>query len=67
MVYDSDISINYDPLNGQLKGENLGVVAMRILDVQPNPGQSSSTLDKVLIEILDPTDPTNQASSLRNC
>ena len=33
VVYKGDISINYDPLNGSLKGDNLGTVAFRVLSV----------------------------------
>lgn len=46
MVYDSDIGMNYGPLNGSLKGANLGIVAALT-------GFSSSSLPKVEIEILD--------------
>ena len=64
VVYDSDISINYNPLQGNLKGANLGVVAFQVLSVTPreNPrlGFSSSSLPKVEIRILDATDPANQ-------
>ena len=35
VVYDSDISINYDPLDGSLKGANLGIVAFEVLSVTP--------------------------------
>jgi hypothetical protein len=53
VVYDSDISINYDPLNGSLKGANLGIVAFEVLDVTQLTGQSSGSLPKVDIRILD--------------
>jgi hypothetical protein len=53
VVYDSDISINYDPLNGSLKGANLGIVAFEVLDVTQLTGQSSGSLPKVEIRILD--------------
>lgn len=53
VVYDSDVSINYDPLNGSLKGANLGTVAFRVLDVRKLEGFSSSSLPEVDIEILD--------------
>ena len=35
VVQDSDVSINYDPLNGSLKGDSLGRVAFRVLSVRP--------------------------------
>jgi len=53
VVYDSDISINYDPINGSLKGANLGTVAFEVLDVRHLMGVSSSSLPEVDIRILD--------------
>ena len=53
VVYDSDISINYDPLNGSLKGANLGIVAFEVISVTELTGFSSSSLPKVTVEILD--------------
>ncbi len=58
VVYDSDISINYDPLDGSLKGDNYGTVAFRVLSVTPvaegvDYSVSSGSLPKVEIEILD--------------
>jgi hypothetical protein len=53
VVYDSDVSMNYDPLNGSLKGANLGVVAFRVLGVRRLYGASSSSLPEVDIEIQD--------------
>ena len=53
VVYNSDISINYNPLEGNLHGETLGVVAFIVRDVQYLPGFSSSTLPRIQIDILD--------------
>lgn len=53
VVYDSDVSINYSPIQGSLKGANLGVVAFRVISIESNTGQSSSSLPKVEIEIMD--------------
>jgi len=53
VVYDSDISINYDPLNGSLKGDNLGVVAFEVRNVVKLDGFSSSSLPEVGITLLD--------------
>ena len=55
VVYDSDISINYDPLDGSLKGDNLGIVAFEVqLDgVNRLRRHSSGTLPSVEILILD--------------
>jgi hypothetical protein len=54
VVYGSDISINYGPLNGSLKGANLGVVAFRVLSVSPLFGFSSGSLPQVEIRINHP-------------
>lgn len=53
LVYDSDISINYGPLNGNLQGANLGTVAFEVLSVTPLSGQSSGTLPAVTVRIAD--------------
>ena len=53
VVYDSDVSINYDPLNGSLKGANLGIVAFEVLVVTQLIGFSDSSLPEVEVEILD--------------
>ena len=66
VAYKGDISINYadedTPLNGQLKGDNLGIVAFRVVEVRPNddPNSSSSSLPEVDIEILNALERTNQ-------
>ncbi len=53
MVFDSDISINYDPLDGSLKGANLGTVAFEVLSVTALTGFSGSSLPEVDIRILN--------------
>ena len=53
VVYDSDVSMNYGPLNGSLKGANLGTVAFEVLSVTELVGFSSSSLPEVEILILD--------------
>ena len=53
VVYDSDVSMNYDPLNGSLKGSNLGIVAFEVLKVTQLTGFSDSSLPQVDIRILD--------------
>ena len=35
LVHKSDISINYDPLNGSLKGDTRGLIAFDVLSVKP--------------------------------
>lgn len=51
VVYDSDISMNYDPLIANLKGENLGVVAFTVLDVIERKSASSSSLPTVIVRV----------------
>lgn len=51
VVYDSDISINYSPLTGNLQGDNLGVVAFDVLKVVERTDGSSSDLPRVTIRI----------------
>lgn len=53
VVYDSDISINYSPLEGSLKGSTLGVVAFTVLDVveRTDRDRSSSSLPRVAVRI----------------
>ena len=67
VVYDSDISINYNEddgsvqLDGSLKGANYGVVAFKVLSVTAldedvDENVSSSSLPKVELEILNADD-----------
>ncbi len=56
VVYDSDISINYDPIQANLKGENLGLVAFEVLEVTARDDGSDSDLPAVRINILDVSD-----------
>lgn len=51
VVYDSDISINYSPLTGNLQGDNLGVVAFDVIRVVERTDGSSSDLPRVTIRI----------------
>ncbi|WP_373523775.1 hypothetical protein [Aquiflexum sp.] len=53
VVYDSDISINYSPLEGNLQGANLGMVAFEVLSVRERTDGSDSSLPAVSIRILD--------------
>ena len=53
VVYDSDVSINYSPLLGNLQGANLGIVAFDVLKVEKRTDGSSSSLPKVTIKIRD--------------
>ena len=53
VVYDSDISINYSPLEGNLMGLNLGMVSFQVLEVVKRTDGSSSSLPKVTVKILN--------------
>jgi hypothetical protein len=58
VVYDSDISINYDHgtslgVNGNLQGATLGIAAFRVNEVRTLNNFSSSTLPEVQITVLD--------------
>ena len=53
VVYNGDVSVNYDPLTGSLKGENLGIVAFEVQSVTQLTGFTASSLPKVQIKILN--------------
>ena len=53
VVYDSDVSMNYSPINGSLKGENLGLVALEVERVTRRTDGSSGSLPVVQVKILD--------------
>ncbi len=53
VVYDSDISINYSPLLGNLQGANLGIVSLTVLEVEERTDGSTSSLPKVTVRIED--------------
>ena len=54
VVYKGDIGINYDPLDGSLKGDNLGIVAFKVLSLtRLSESESPSSLPEVEIEILN--------------
>jgi len=53
VVYDSDVSINYSPLEGSLKGDNLGLVALRVTDIRERTDGSTGSLPRLTVEILD--------------
>jgi hypothetical protein len=61
VVYDSDVSINYDHdepslgINGNLEGATLGVVAFRVDATSTLNGFSSGTLPQVRLTISDPS------------
>jgi hypothetical protein len=53
VVYDSDLSINYSPLEGNLMGANLGIVAFELLEVRERHDGSTSSLPRATILIRD--------------
>lgn len=53
VVYDGDVSINYSPLQGNLMGANLGLVAFDVLQVTERTDASTSSLPNVTIRIRD--------------
>jgi|SRR5690606_30122853 len=53
VVYDSDISTNYDPIEANLQGANLGIVSFKVVSVERRSNGSDSDLPKVTIAILD--------------
>ncbi|MCP3938532.1 MAG: hypothetical protein GY708_24560, partial [Actinomycetia bacterium] len=62
IVYDSDISIDYEPLYANLQGERYGKFTFKVLAVEV-PGsipesQSSTSLYDLWLEVLPPAEPT---------
>ncbi|MEA1786527.1 hypothetical protein U1E44_10530 [Arenibacter sp. GZD96] len=53
VVYDSDISTNYSPIQANLQGANLGIVAFKVVSVSRRNNGSDSDLPRVTITILD--------------
>ena len=54
LVYDSDVSINFAPLQGNLQGATLGVVAFDVTAVAARMDGSTSDLPRVTIRVRDP-------------
>jgi hypothetical protein len=57
IVWKSDISINYGPLNGSLKGDNRGIVGFEVVSVSQYG--SGSTLPRVTVRVLEPRESVN--------
>jgi len=55
VVYDSDVSINYSPLTGNLQGANLGIAGFEVLSATERTDGSDSDLPRMTIEIRDAT------------
>jgi len=64
VVYDSDVSINYGPLNGSLKGETLGLVALEVISVERRMDGSSGSLPKIMVRIINANEAKNAALKL---
>lgn len=60
VVYDSDVSINYSPLTGNLMGSNLGMVAFDVVNVMKRNDGSSGSLPVVTIKIRNVTELNTQ-------
>jgi hypothetical protein len=53
VVNKSDVSVNYRPLNGSLKGDNLGLVALEVGSVTARGGPRRSALPRLEVRVLD--------------
>lgn len=53
VVFDGDVSINYNPLDGSLKGANLGMVALEVVKVTRRTGGSSGSLPRITVRIVN--------------
>lgn len=52
VVQDADASTNYNPLNSNLQGANLGLVALKVMDVRKRTDGSTSSLPRVTVKIM---------------
>jgi hypothetical protein len=59
VVYDGDVSTNYSPINANLMGANLGVVAFEVLEVKERTDASTGSLPRVTVKILGVSDLQN--------
>ena len=64
VVYDSDVSVNYSPLQGNLMGSNLGLVAFDVLQVTERTDSSNISLPSVTLRIRDAAEVTNGSLKL---
>jgi hypothetical protein len=53
VVYENDIVVNYSPLEGNLQGANLGMIAFEVIEVKERIGGNKLDLPVVTIKILD--------------
>jgi hypothetical protein len=61
VVYDGDVSTNYDPLTASLKGETLGRVALQVIKVTRRTDGSSGSLPRITVKIVS-VDEANAAT-----
>lgn len=64
VVYDSDVGINYSPLNGSLKGATLGLVAFEVGEARRRTDGSTGSLPRVSVRIADARDACGGALAL---
>ncbi len=65
VVYDSDVSINYEPLRGNLQGARLGVIGFAVTGVGPDPdGPEGSVLPPITILVLSASDVCGQLGAV---
>ena len=68
VVYKSDVSMNYGPLNGSLKGDNLGTVAFKVISVTPARPASPRRAAEGLVEARTPEGlPHDQPARFLRC
>jgi hypothetical protein len=56
VVYSSEISVDYNPLLGSLKGDTKGLVALEVVDVKRRTNASSNSLPVITVRIKSVTE-----------
>lgn len=64
VVYDGDVSTNYSPLQANLQGSNLGIVALTVEEVTKRTDGSSKSLPKIKVKIENAANLSNKGMSL---
>lgn len=64
VVYDGDVSSNYSPLQANLQGSNLGIVALTVQEVTKRTDGSSRSLPKIRVKIENAANLSTQAMYL---
>ena len=64
MVYDSDVSMNYDPIQASLQGARYGLFSFTVLAVEAAgtlpESESSDSLDDLRLRVEAPLEPTDR-------